>query len=110
MDKVFINYPRQGNYEISLIHNGLSDQDAQLISIHNVDFYVQTYNIQNIRKINKYSLAGLNYNIGLVTEDDIFDKKDVNSMFNSFINIFLQLFNLSFPKIQRTNTVIQCNM
>jgi hypothetical protein len=30
-------------------YNGLSDQDAQLISIHDVDFYVQTYNIQNVR-------------------------------------------------------------
>ena len=82
MGNIFISYSRQGNYEISPIHMGLSDQDAQLISIHDVDFYVQTYNIQNIRKINEYSLAGLNYNIGLVTEDDIFDKKDVNSMFN----------------------------
>ena len=71
MDNIFINYSRQGNYEISPIHNGLSDHDAQLISIHDIDFYVQTYNIQNIRKTNKYSLVGFNYNIGLVTEDEI---------------------------------------
>jgi hypothetical protein len=65
MDNIFINYSWQGNYEIFPVHDGLSDQDAQLISIHDVDFYVQTYNIQNIRKINKHSLDGLNYNIGL---------------------------------------------
>lgn len=55
---------QQGKYEIFPIHNGLSEQDAQLILIHDVDFYLQTYNIQNIRKINKYSLAGFNYNTG----------------------------------------------
>ena len=45
MDNIFINYSRQGNYEIFPIHNGLSEQDAQLKLIHDVDFYVQTYNI-----------------------------------------------------------------
>jgi len=64
MDNILINYSRQGNYEIFPIHNGLSEQNAQLILIHDVDFYVQTYNIQNTKKINQYSLAGLNYNIG----------------------------------------------
>ena len=42
MDNIFIDYSRQGNYDISPIHNGLSDHDAQLISIHDVDIYVQT--------------------------------------------------------------------
>jgi hypothetical protein len=67
IDNILINYSRQCDNELSPIHNGLSDKDAQLISIHDVDFYVRNYNIQNVRKINKYSLADFNYNIGFVT-------------------------------------------
>jgi hypothetical protein len=59
-DNIFMGYSRQGNYDIYPAHNDLSDHDAQLILIPDVDFHVQAYNIQNIRKINKYSLAEFN--------------------------------------------------
>ena len=59
-DNIFMDYTRQGNYEIYPVHNDLSDHDAQLILIPDVDFLVHAYNIQNIRKINKYSLAEFN--------------------------------------------------
>jgi len=55
-----MDYTRKGNYEIYPVHNDLSDHDAQLILIPDVDFHVHAYNIQNIRKINKYSLAEFN--------------------------------------------------
>jgi hypothetical protein len=88
IDNIFIDYSRQGNYKISPIYNGLSDHDAQLISIQDVNLLVQTYNIQYIRKINKFSLDEFNYNLSFVTWEDISDDNDVDSMFNSFLNTF----------------------
>jgi hypothetical protein len=110
IDNIFIDYSRQGNYEISPIHNGFSNHDAQLISIQDVNLHVQTYNIQYIRKINKLSLAEFNYNLSFVTWEDVFDDNDVDSTFNSFLNTFLSLFfYFSFPKIKKTSTIVKSN-
>jgi len=47
---IFIHYPEQVNYEISPIRNGLSDHNVQLRWIHNVDFHLESCNVQNIIK------------------------------------------------------------
>jgi hypothetical protein len=65
--------------------------DAQLISIRDVDYHVQTCNIQNISKITKYSLAEFNNNLSFVIWDDTFDHNDVCSMFNSSLNTFYNI-------------------
>jgi hypothetical protein len=106
---IFIDYSRQGNCEISPIYNGLSNHNAQLISIQDVNLHVQTYNIQHITKINKPTLAEFNYNLSFVTWEDIFDDSDVDSMLNSFLNTFVTLFYFTFPKIKKTCTIVKSN-
>jgi hypothetical protein len=100
IDNIFFDYSRWGNYEIPPLRNGLSDHDAKLILIYNVEFYKLTYNILNVTKINKISLAEFNYNLRFVTWELIFEDNDVNYMFSSFLNTFLQLFYANFPKIK----------
>jgi hypothetical protein len=109
IDNIFIDYSRQGYYEISPIYNGLSNYDGQLISIQDVNLRAQTYNIQYITKISKFSLAKFNYNLSFVKWEDIFDDNNADSMFNSSLNIFLRLFYFSFPKIKKTSTNVKSN-
>ena len=53
---------RQGNFVIFPIDSGLSDRDAQLITICDIGLYEQIYNIIiNIRRINENSLSDFKY-------------------------------------------------
>jgi hypothetical protein len=70
------------------MYNGLSDHDAQLLTIK------VTHHSYSIR--NKYSME--EFNIGLSYEfwDSIFSKNDnvnVDSLFNIFLNSYLRIMN-----------------
>lgn len=77
-----------------------------MISIQDVNLHVQTYNIQNIRQSNKYSLAEFNYNLSFVTWEDISYANDVGSMFNYFLNIFQGFFILVFQKLKKSAIIM----
>jgi len=51
-----------------------------------VVFY--TYNTHNIRRINQSLLAEFKRNLSLELREDMFDKKYVSNIFNSFLNTF----------------------
>jgi len=51
-----------------------------------VVFY--TYNTHNIRRINQSSLVEFKCNLSLGLWEGMFNDKDVNNIFNSFLNTF----------------------
>jgi hypothetical protein len=51
------------------------------------------------RKIDNYTVTEFLTLLSYETWDEIFENKDVNRIFNSFLNIYLRIFNASFPKI-----------
>ena len=51
-----------------------------------VVFY--TYNTHNIRRINQSSLAEFKCDLSLELWEDMFNKRDVSNIFNSFLNTF----------------------
>jgi hypothetical protein len=95
IDNIFIDYSRLGTFRIDSVCNGLSDHDAQLILIHDINVPSYPNDILHKRKVNKFSLA--NYNLNFETWNEIFNETDVDIMFNSFLNTFLRLFYTSFP-------------
>jgi hypothetical protein len=99
IDNIFIDYSRIEKCELSPMYNGISDHDAQLVLIHDITIFSHSKRSRTKRKIYKSSL--LNFSLSLSTEQwkEIFDKKEVNIMFNTFLNIFLRYFCNSFPKI-----------
>jgi len=59
---------------------------------------------QNIRKFNVFSVSLFAVNLSY-EKWDVFIKKDVNTVFNNFLNTYLRIFNSSFllQKICRTD-------
>jgi hypothetical protein len=80
--------------------NGLSDHDAQLITLNN--FSVPISNIEPtyvyIRNINKNTTAEFQFQLSWEQWDNIFGNKDVNIMFNNFLNTYLRCYHSSFLK------------
>jgi hypothetical protein len=83
-----------GNYIIYPLINGLFVQDAQLIVLTEVSTF--TKNVRKgkiIRKIDPTTLLDFKYKLGSETRDSVFGAKDVNIVYNSFLNSFrIQVF------------------
>jgi hypothetical protein len=90
------------NYSISPVLNGLSDHDAQLLMIKEINLQIQGCNIFSVRNINKFSTIDFISKLSCETWEDVFcegHNKDVDMMFNSFLNTYLKIFYSCFPKI-----------
>ena len=96
IDNIFIEGTR--NYTIKPHFNGLSDHDAQILTIFN--FFVPIINADPyyLRSINKNAIAEFQLQLSWERWDDVFVKKDVNSIFNNFLNIYLRYYHSSFIK------------
>jgi hypothetical protein len=56
IDNLFIDNSKIGDYTVGPFINGLSDHEAQLIEINNIDLQpINQY--QTVRKINKHTMA-----------------------------------------------------
>ena len=83
-------------YVVSPLHNGLSDHDAQLNKLSDIDIKIHNSKFKIIRRTDTYPVFDFLYKLSFETWNSIFDSNDVNSMFNSFLNIYLRIFYSSF--------------
>jgi hypothetical protein len=94
------------NFITSSLPNGLSDHDAQMLEIYinKLNCKKSNHEIKFIRNIDEYSIMELKSKLSEELWQDIFDNtnKDVNNIFNYFLNIYeyLQNFYSCFPKIK----------
>ena len=85
-DNIFIDKIKYEDYSIHPVVNGLSDHDAQLITINNIT--VNKHNKpQYIRKFNEPSLSQFAVNLSYENWDKVFIEEDINTVFNNFLNI-----------------------
>jgi hypothetical protein len=75
----------------------MSDHDTQLLIISTDYSHVTIYKLKTIRKIKKFTICDFICKLSSESWDSIFNREDVNAMFNSFLNIYLRIFNSSFP-------------
>ena len=86
-------------YNVSPIYNGLSDHDAQLLTLKYIDTQIANYSSYYTRNINKYSVEEFKTRLSYESWDNIFsdNDSDVDSLFNTFTNNYLRIVNTSFP-------------
>jgi hypothetical protein len=96
IDNVFLDISKIGNYSISPITNGLSDRDAQSITLHSIGVSRTRKKGILIRKINAYSINDFILKLSHENWDSVFSSDDVNGAFNSFLDSYLKVFNSSF--------------
>jgi hypothetical protein len=74
-------------YLVYSVNNGLSDHDAQLITIKNIGLSIHKHKIAPIsttRIFNNQSLLNFQMQLSYETRDNLFSGTDVDTIFNSF--------------------------
>jgi hypothetical protein len=92
------------NYFASSLSNGLSDDEAQLITIVKSSNQEHGNMKQSYRKIDKATINDFLFQLSHETWDPVIGGNDVNFTFNSFLNSFLLIFNSCFPIIYRESS------
>ena len=103
IDNIFINTYKFIKFTVSPLHNGLSDHDAQVLKINNVNLQLQKHRIYTIRNINNYSIEELKTSLLYESWDSIFSCNaniDTETLFNLFHNNYLRIFYTFFLLIK----------
>lgn len=98
VDQIFIKLCDL-KYNTSVINMGYSDHEAQLLSIElnsNSKCVPRTKVIEQ-RDFSDDNIRVFNFMLSRETWEDVFCKTEVNSMFDSFHNVYLHYFQLAFP-------------
>jgi hypothetical protein len=53
--------------------------------------------LKTVRKFNKYTITDFINKLSEESWDGVLNSEDINGMFNSFLNDYLRIYNLSFP-------------
>jgi hypothetical protein len=98
IDNIFINRNTNKTFSITPLPNGLSDHDAQLLTLSRAPFLNFSSSSVTRRLINDNTIIEFKNNLSTEYWADIFNiNDDINTMFNNFINTYLRIFNNSFP-------------
>jgi exonuclease III len=97
IDNIFIDELQFINYEVSTLTNGLSDHEAQLLTLQLSSHCSNKTNIPFIRVISDYNVLDFNMKLSYEEWELVFKNNDVNISFNYFLNILLNHFYASFP-------------
>jgi hypothetical protein len=93
-DNIFIDNSKISNYTVSPFFNGLSDHDAQLLTIKDTNLPPQGHYVYITRSINNYSINEFKNSLRYETWDCVFglnNSPDVDTLFNSFLNNYLRI-------------------
>jgi hypothetical protein len=104
IDNFFIDISQMNNSFMMSIINVLSDHDGQLLTTYLPYKVKNLQQIHFVRKINKDTLTDFHFKLSFETWEPVFGGKDVNEIFNTFLNTFLRIYYSSFPLIQVNHT------
>jgi hypothetical protein len=97
IDNIFVD--KRGSYTIKPHINGLSNHDAQLLTLNDLAQAISIIKLIFIRNINKHTIAEFQSLISWEQWEDVFGISNVNIMFNNFLNTYLRCYYTSFLKI-----------
>jgi hypothetical protein len=96
IDNIYIS-TKICNFSIIPLINGLSDHDGQIITLSHITNITPNKVSFLSRKINKDSILKFLNLLSYENWEEIFVDKDVNTLFNNFLNTYLKIFNACFP-------------
>jgi len=85
--------------------NGLSDHDAQIIEILNFFHINPKKQYKLTRQIDNNTMFTFINFLSQESWEEVFIDEDVTLIFNNFLNIYLRIYNASFPIIKRTKFI-----
>jgi hypothetical protein len=85
-------------YSINSLSNGLSDDDAQILTLNNCKCLNSHNYIVYTRDINEFTKSEFKLHLNCEMRTDVFTTEDdVDLMFNNFLNTYLIIFNHNLP-------------
>ena len=102
-DNIFLNNNTNTDFSIQPCPNDLSDHDALLLILNNIQLHIPTMQYTISRLINEYTLFEFQSTLSYESWDFAFNNEDVDTIFNKFLNMYLRIFNHSFPCKQFAN-------
>jgi hypothetical protein len=87
---------KNNSHTIEPIINGLSDHDAQELTLHNIKIDKKTQPTVK-RLINNTTIAQFKLNLSYESWIDTFTEEDVDSNLKNFLNAYLRIYYHSFP-------------
>ena len=97
IDNIFLDKKSLKSQAYPLI-NGLSDHDAQLVVISNPTQSLAKSTVIYKKVLDKTSVQKLIKSLSIVSWEVVFSNDDINTTFNSFLDIYLKLIHSSFPR------------
>ena len=82
---------------LSSCSNGLSDHDAQILTLNNITIHKPAAHHLTRRIINNSTVCELQLNLSYEFWDNVFNGDDVDIIFNNFLNTYLRIFYHTFP-------------
>jgi hypothetical protein len=105
IDNIFIDITKLESYTISLAPNGLSDHDGQLLFLYQEDSNctMTNPNYKIMWLFNNSSLDEFKHRLSFETWENVFNigNNNIDNMFNTFTNTYLQIFHACFQKKKR---------
>ena len=99
INNIFVNKFKNENYSVFALINGLSDHDAQILTLFNIIVPDDRNEFYYYRKISERSLSEFQTSLSHEAWENVFSNNDndTNTIFNNFLNILLRKFYASFP-------------
>jgi len=101
-DNIFLDTTEFGRYTTCSMVSGLLDHDAQILELHvaNLNSKRNNNKIITIRKIDFNSINEIKDKLSSELWQNVFENvnNDVDTIFNSFLNTYLQILYSCFPK------------
>jgi len=99
LDHFFIDASCYKDFSIIPFCNDLSDHNVQILTI-NIPVQKQSVRSKLTGKMDKHMILDFIFKLSNESWDGVFNNKDVNLMFNSFLNTYLKIFYSSFLLIR----------
>jgi hypothetical protein len=96
IDNIFLHKFKCKDFSIQPCPNGLSDHDAKILTLNDIRINKPTVHYLTKRTINDCTILELQLNLSYET-CDVSNGDDVDTIFNSFLNMYLRIYNHAFP-------------
>ena len=97
IDNIFIDKNKNTAFTINQFPSGLSDHDAQILILHNINNRNSKAYRPTKGLINYSTISEFKWNLSYESWDTIFIEDNVDSVFNNFQDTYLRIFYHSFP-------------
>jgi hypothetical protein len=103
IDNIYIN-TNGYNSSVSPLINGLSDHDAQIINLTHILITTPKHFFSFSRRIDSDTISKFTDLLSYENWEDVFVDKNVNILFNNFLNTYLKIFIHALQPERKMNT------